>query len=174
MKSSLFLVAASALLASAGPLRKRAMETDWVYEVVTVTVTAGQELASVPTAVFIESKPEPTKPVPTKYTPPPPPPVPTVTKPKPTKQAPPPPPPPPPAPTTTTPVVQSPPPPPQPTANTQPANPPATNLGNYEQTILDQHNIHRRNHSAPDLTWDSTLAQYAANTANTCVFAHDM
>ena len=39
MKSSLFLAAASAMLATASPLGKRAMHTDWVYEVVTVTVT---------------------------------------------------------------------------------------------------------------------------------------
>ncbi|PNY27581.1 Cell wall protein PRY3, partial [Tolypocladium capitatum] len=71
MKSSLLLVAASALLASAGPLRKRAMKTDWVYEIVTVTVTAGQEAAA-PTAFFLESKP----PEPTKYAAPPPPPPP--------------------------------------------------------------------------------------------------
>jgi uncharacterized protein YkwD len=47
-------------------------------------------------------------------------------------------------------------------------------LGTYETAILDQHNIHRRNHSAPDLAWDATLAQYASNTANSCVFEHDM
>ncbi|POR30918.1 Cell wall protein PRY3 [Tolypocladium paradoxum] len=188
MKSSLFLVAASALLASAGPLRKRVMETDWVYEVVTVTVTAGQEAAPVPTAVFVESKQEPTpepinytpppappvptvtEPEPTMYNPPPPPPVPTVTKPKPTEQA-------PPQPTTLTPVVSPPTPSPQPTTTTQPAkgsNPPPYNPDNYEQTMLDQHNIHRRNHSAPDLVWDGTLAKYAENTGNTCVFQHDM
>jgi uncharacterized protein YkwD len=40
--------------------------------------------------------------------------------------------------------------------------------------MLYQHNIHRANHSAPNLEWDETLAQYAANTANGCVFAHDM
>jgi uncharacterized protein YkwD len=40
--------------------------------------------------------------------------------------------------------------------------------------MVEQHNIHRRNHSASDLTWDNTLAQYALATANGCVFAHDM
>ena len=167
MKSSLFLAATSALLASAGPLRKRAIETDWVFEVVTVTVTAGQEPAAVPTAIFVE-KPAPTP----EYDAPPPPAAPVVT----TTKAPAPP---PPAPTTTTPEVKEPTSaPPQPTTTTQPDTgskpPPTVNLGSYEQTMLDQHNVHRANHSAPALTWDSTLAQYAANTGNKCIFQHDM
>ncbi|PNY24291.1 Cell wall protein PRY3, partial [Tolypocladium capitatum] len=69
-----------------------------------------------------------------------------------------------------------PPPPPPPPPHPPPPPPPAPllNLGNYQQTMIDQHNVHRRNHSAPDLAWDGTLAQYATNTANTCVFQHDM
>ncbi len=46
---------------------------------------------------------------------------------------------------------------PKTTTTTQPdpgSKPGSVNLGDYEQTMLDQHNIHRRNHSAPDLVWD--------------------
>ncbi|UNI13736.1 hypothetical protein JDV02_000452 [Purpureocillium takamizusanense] len=170
MKSSLFLAAASAMLATASPLGKRAMHTDWVYEVVTVTVTAGAKAAAVPTGVFVEHKhrPEP-EPTPT-YVPPPPPPV---SKPETTTQAPPPPPP----PQTTTSVAKQPAPQPKPTTSAAPAPAPAPappSGGNYEEVMVYRHNIHRSNHSAPDLTWDSTLAQYAENTAKTCVFEHDM
>ncbi|KYK60953.1 hypothetical protein DCS_02093 [Drechmeria coniospora] len=44
---------------------------------------------------------------------------------------------------------------------------------NYQNSILDHHNIHRLNHSAPLLSWDDTLAQYASQTAHTCVWKHD-
>ncbi|GJN69344.1 SCP-like extracellular protein [Purpureocillium lilacinum] len=168
MKSSLFLAAASAMLATASPLGKRAMHTDWVYEVVTVTVTAGAQAAAVPTGVFVEHKhtPKP-KPTPT-YVPPPPPPV---SKPQTTTQAPPPPPP----QTTTSVAPKQPAPEPKPTTSAAPAPAPAPpSDGSYESTMLYRHNIHRSNHSAGDLTWDSTLAQYAENTAKTCVFEHDM
>lgn len=186
MKSSLFLIASSAALAMAGPIRapldKRVMQTDWVYEVVTVTVTAGNEPPATPTAaVFMEPKPVTTS---------------TTTS---TTSSPPPPPPPPPPPTTTsTSTTQPPPPPPPPTTTAKPTTtvvevttPPETTttssapsdgdgsgsgsgLGDYENTVLDQHNQHRLNHSSPALEWSSELAQWAANTAETCVFAHDM
>ncbi|XP_044715225.1 cysteine-rich secretory protein family domain-containing protein [Hirsutella rhossiliensis] len=54
------------------------------------------------------------------------------------------------------------------------SKPPTNNFGDYEQTMLEQHNVHRRNHSASDLAWDNTLAQYAENIANSCVFQHDI
>lgn len=85
---------------------------------------------------------------------------------------------PPPQQTTSTSVVQQPHPTlPKTTTTTQPdpgSKPGSVNLGDYEQTMLDQHNIHRRNHSAPDLVWDQTLAMYAQNTGKSCVFQHDM
>ncbi|KAM4062432.1 cysteine-rich secretory protein family protein [Hirsutella rhossiliensis] len=84
------------------------------------------------------------------------PPLPQINKPRPTKQA---------------------PPPPKPTPTSQPnsgSKPPTNNFGDYEQTMLEQHNVHRRNHSASDLAWDNTLAQYAENIANSCVFQHDI
>ncbi|KAL9110939.1 MAG: hypothetical protein Q9227_004554 [Pyrenula ochraceoflavens] len=44
----------------------------------------------------------------------------------------------------------------------------------YEQMVLDSHNILRRNHSASDLTWSDDMASRAGIQAMTCVFAHDM
>lgn len=43
----------------------------------------------------------------------------------------------------------------------------------YQQGILDAHNIHRANHSASDLVWDDKLAGIAAQIAASCVYAHD-
>lgn len=143
MKSSLFLVATSALLASANPLQKRVVKTEWVYDIVTVTVTDGQQPPSLPTAVFVENEAAATP----EYTAPP---------------------------EYTTPPASNPP----PASNTPTEEPsfapPTVNPNNYKQTMLDQHNVHRANHSAPALTWSNDLAQYAANTANKCVFEHDM
>ena len=42
----------------------------------------------------------------------------------------------------------------------------------YKGLALQHHNIHRRNHSAEDLTWNNTLAQYAETTAKTCIWGH--
>ncbi|EFX02006.1 scp-like extracellular protein [Grosmannia clavigera kw1407] len=44
----------------------------------------------------------------------------------------------------------------------------------FQTTAVYHHNIHRANHSAPDLSWNSDLASYAATVAATCVFAHDL
>ena len=41
-----------------------------------------------------------------------------------------------------------------------------------EQAVLDAHNTYRGWHSAPDLTWNSDLASYAASYASGCVFDH--
>jgi hypothetical protein len=38
---------------------------------------------------------------------------------------------------------------------------------------LYQHNIHRHNHSAPDVTWSESLASAAQQLANTCNYGHD-
>lgn len=46
--------------------------------------------------------------------------------------------------------------------------------GSYETVMLAYHNIHRANHSVSALEWDDELAGYAENTANGCVFEHDM
>lgn len=44
----------------------------------------------------------------------------------------------------------------------------------YGQKILDQHNIHRVNHTnTGPLTWSDKLAATALKIANSCVYAHD-
>lgn len=43
----------------------------------------------------------------------------------------------------------------------------------YQSLILDSHNIHRSNHSAPALAWNETLAESALALANTCDYHHD-
>lgn len=43
----------------------------------------------------------------------------------------------------------------------------------YQQLALQHHNIHRANHSAPALVWNSTLTDYAKTTAETCVWGHN-
>ncbi|KAL6901588.1 CAP domain-containing protein [Trichoderma evansii] len=208
MKSA-FLLATGALLAAAMPLDKRALETHWVVDVVTVTVTvdptaptsaAGgvfiQDVSSQP-AVAPTPQPQAPAPKPVFAAPPPP-----VSSPKP---APPPPSPAPAAPGTTTvivPAVQAPkssPPPaaspevaakpsPKPSPSPSPspaaaspkpaASPAATSSSSgatdYQTAMLNEHNIHRANHSAPALEWDDQLAGFAQITASTCVFAHDM
>ncbi|KAK2787523.1 hypothetical protein FQN51_003154 [Onygenales sp. PD_10] len=56
---------------------------------------------------------------------------------------------------------------PQPTYAPPPAN-------NYQSRVLKHHNIHRANHSAPDLTWSDSLAAAAQTLAQRCVFEHDV
>lgn len=226
MKASMFLVGASAILASASPIRnalqERAMKTEWVYEVVTVVVTADQKKAEPTGVVFMESPeyvaPKPTqeaekpkkeeKPKPKKEEKPastPPTvtketekvtvvtvvaeseykeeqvykqPEPVVEKPKPVVEEP---------KTTVKKVVSK----PAPTKAAEPtkvaeptkaaepkvveASTPDLSLdGSYETVMLAYHNIHRANHSVSALEWDDELAGYAENTANGCVFEHDM
>ncbi|KAK6001368.1 hypothetical protein QM012_002699 [Aureobasidium pullulans] len=44
----------------------------------------------------------------------------------------------------------------------------------YQEIVLAHHNVHRANHSASDLVWDSQLAATAQQIAATCVYAHSM
>lgn len=44
----------------------------------------------------------------------------------------------------------------------------------YKDTVVLHHNIHRANHSSPNVTWDLNLAATAQKIAKTCVFAHNM
>ena len=44
----------------------------------------------------------------------------------------------------------------------------------YQAIALQHHNIHRSNHSASDLVWNTTLADYAKTTAETCVWGHSL
>ncbi|OCK84569.1 PR-1-like protein [Lepidopterella palustris CBS 459.81] len=43
----------------------------------------------------------------------------------------------------------------------------------YQDLVLFHHNMHRVNHSAPQLTWNQTLADEAMNLASNCIFKHD-
>ncbi|KAG6034785.1 hypothetical protein E4U41_006357 [Claviceps citrina] len=53
--------------------------------------------------------------------------------------------------------------------------PSTNNLGAYQKMVIDQHNLHRKNHTiSQGLEYSDTLAQWAANTAKSCVFKHDM
>lgn len=42
----------------------------------------------------------------------------------------------------------------------------------YQGLVLLNHNVHRANHSVPDLVYNSTLASYAEQIAKTCVYNH--
>jgi hypothetical protein len=44
----------------------------------------------------------------------------------------------------------------------------------YQGMVLHHHNIHRQNHSAPDLAWSDALAATAQKIGETCVYAHSM
>ena len=44
----------------------------------------------------------------------------------------------------------------------------------YEATALFHHNLHRRNHSAPNVVWSANLRGTAKKIADGCVYAHDM
>lgn len=189
MRSSTILTLLGASLAVATPLahqhlHKKAVVYDIVTDVVYMTVTEGETpsvpvtTVHVPHTVFVDFV-EPTssskKPTST-YVPPPPPPPPTTTKPPPpttTTKA--------PEPTTTeaapvkviteAPVAAVAPTSAAPVASSAPA---ASSGGSFASTGVDNHNTCRGSHSAQPVSWNDTLASYAAKTAATCVFAHDM
>jgi uncharacterized protein YkwD len=64
---------------------------------------------------------------------------------------------------------------PAPAATTQAAyQPPSQSTGNdYSDQVLRHHNVHRQNHSVPDLAWSGELASTALKIAKSCVYAHD-
>ncbi|TQW00623.1 hypothetical protein V2A60_001689 [Cordyceps javanica] len=182
MKSSL------ALLATAATVSATHTVVEWVTDTVTVTVTVD----GVPTE-FVQNS-QPTKPaeipIPETLTssvvpsPPSPPPANSAVVQEPetiitTTQAAPPTPTPEPEPQT---VVQTETqtPEPQPVSTTQPqqSSQPETETlapsGSYQDTAIKYHNAYREDHSAGGLEWDATLAQYAANTAQSCKMEHDM
>ena len=43
----------------------------------------------------------------------------------------------------------------------------------YSQAVLDQHNNHRANHSAPSLVWDDNMASIAQQIGQSCVYTHN-
>lgn len=45
--------------------------------------------------------------------------------------------------------------------------------GDYGDAVVQHHNAHRANHSAPALEWDAGLAATAEKIASSCVYAHD-
>jgi len=45
--------------------------------------------------------------------------------------------------------------------------------GTFKKTVLKHHNVHRSNHSSPDIAWGANMAKYAAEVAATCVWAHN-
>ncbi|KAF2489288.1 PR-1-like protein [Lophium mytilinum] len=49
-----------------------------------------------------------------------------------------------------------------------------SNPTTYQAKVLDSHNCHRANHSAPAVSWDAALAATAQKIAETCVYAHSM
>ena len=49
---------------------------------------------------------------------------------------------------------------------------PSSNI--YSGLSVQHHNVHRQNASAPDLTWNDTLAGYAKQTAQTCKWGHSL
>jgi hypothetical protein len=60
----------------------------------------------------------------------------------------------------------------QPTS--QPPSPAPTSISSdYQQGILDSHNIHRANHSVSNLVWSDNMASIAASIAASCVYAHN-
>lgn len=44
----------------------------------------------------------------------------------------------------------------------------------YQAEVLQCHNVHRSNHSAPALTWSPSLASTAQKIASTCNYGHSM
>ena len=44
----------------------------------------------------------------------------------------------------------------------------------YKGLSLRHHNVHRSNHSVPALEWNQTLADFAKEIAQTCVYDHDL
>lgn len=69
-------------------------------------------------------------------------------------------------------VVEAPaaPPPEQPSYTEEPQGKPT----DMKSMSVVAHNIHRSNHSAPAVEWNDRIAGYAANSAASCKFAHDM
>lgn len=45
--------------------------------------------------------------------------------------------------------------------------------GTYEEKALYSHNIHRLNHTVPNMSWNQTLADAATSWADQCDFAHN-
>ena len=44
----------------------------------------------------------------------------------------------------------------------------------FQKTMVDKHNAFRLEHNAQPLTWNKTLADYAADWADKCIFEHSV
>ncbi|TKA64892.1 hypothetical protein B0A55_10926, partial [Friedmanniomyces simplex] len=44
----------------------------------------------------------------------------------------------------------------------------------YSDIVVLHHNLHRYNHSAPNIGWDGDLASTAASIASNCIYAHNV
>lgn len=183
MKSSIFIAAAGAILAVASPVNdKRVMKTVIETDIVYVTVTAGEEPQSMFFAGAHRTKELPTTSststtTSTSSTPPPPPPPETPTPtpepepttapavevpaPEPTTEA--------PAPAVETPTVVD-----KPASTPVVDAEPASSPTDFASTAVYAHNLHRVNNSAPAVSWGESYASYAAQTAKSCKFAHDL
>ncbi|TLD07495.1 hypothetical protein PgNI_10258 [Pyricularia grisea] len=151
MRASLCLVASGAILALAGPLENRAIHTEFVTDIVYVTVTEDSEPTS--TAVPQQIPPAVTSSVES--------PVSTTTQ----------------QPQETSAASAQPSVPVETNIKKQQSNSnsKASKGSNaFENTAVYHHNIHRENNSASALEWDSTYADYAAKTGKSCKFAHDL
>ena len=51
---------------------------------------------------------------------------------------------------------------------------PASAPTDYSEKVVLHHNVHRANHSAPDIAWDDNLAASAQQVADSCVYAHNV
>ncbi|KAI0116619.1 PR-1-like protein [Hypoxylon sp. NC0597] len=172
MKSSILVAAGAASLAMSSPLVKRKIETSWVVEYDTVTVTGTEAETAKPTIFWGEkNRPSSTSTsvpvVIVTVTPSAPAPEPTTAQPSYVivtetqgvpQQA-----------TTQQPVAA-----PSPSSSSAPVSqaPPASD--DFIAIALQHHNEHRSNHSAPEVSWSDKLAGYAAITAATCKMQHDM
>jgi len=63
---------------------------------------------------------------------------------------------------------------PAPSTTEAPSNPQPTDLTSYNAIVVAHHNVHRQNHSAPDVEWDDALAATAAKIAASCKYEHDV
>jgi hypothetical protein len=55
-----------------------------------------------------------------------------------------------------------------------PRSAPASAPTDYSEKVILHHNVHRANHSAPDVAWDDNLAASAQQVADSCVYAHNV
>jgi len=154
MRSSFFAIALFAASAVASPIQKvRNIKTDIVYVTQTFYVTAGAgyrnhkhtrvQTQTPPPVVVVTEVPQP---------------APAPEAPAPEPEAPP-----------------APAPAPSVDAAPGPSSAPSTYVpgDDYISRAVNAHNVHRANHSAPAVTWDTELASIAAQIASSCKFEHD-